>query len=85
MSSPNPSDLQALQGEVPRLAVSMVITRCVNQIIDLYNDGKFKRSVSLTARSIKLPEFLVDLRHDSTHSILPNMYLLAKGLQELLN
>ena len=43
------------------------------------------RSVSVTARSIKLPEFLVDLRHEATDCLLPNMFLLAKAVQELLN
>jgi Las1-like len=81
----SPSNLLQITEEIPRFAISMVVTRCVNHLIDLNNNGKFAKSVSSSARSIKLPEFLVDLRHDSTHSNLPNMFLLSKAIQELLN
>ena len=81
----NPSCLLSLTGEIPRLALSMSVTRCVNFLIDLQNNSKYARSVSITARAIKLPEYLVDLRHDATHGSLPDLFLLAKGIQELLN
>lgn len=84
-STADPNSLLGLQGEFPRLGVSMAVTRCVNQLIDLNNDGKFARSVSNTARLLKIPDFIVDLRHDATHSALPSMFLLAKAVQELLN
>ncbi|OMJ70471.1 hypothetical protein SteCoe_31544 [Stentor coeruleus] len=84
-NNPNPASLLTLKGEVPKLAISMVITRCTNLIMDLYNDCKYARSVSNTARSIKYPDFLVDLRHDATHSSLPSMFLLSKAINALIN
>lgn len=81
----NPMELQFIKSEVHRLALSMAIVRCTNLIIDTFNDCKFARSVSQTAKSIDLPEFIVDLRHDATHSTLPSSFLIAKAVQYLLD
>lgn len=69
--------------EVCRYALSMCITRIVNQVCDLNQDGKFAKSVANTAKNISMPDFLVDLRHDSTHGSLPQLYILARGLDYL--
>jgi hypothetical protein len=82
--SGNPQEFSTLKSETSRLALSMAIVRCTNLIIDTYNDCKFARSVSQTAKSINLPEFIVDLRHDATHSTLPSGFLLSKAFQALI-
>lgn len=81
----NPMELQFVKSEVSRLAMSMAIVRCTNLIIDTFNDCKFARSVAQTAKSINLPEFIVDLRHDATHSTLPSSFLIAKAAEYLLS
>lgn len=76
-------EVASIKSETSRLALSMAVVRCTNLIIDTYNDCKFARSVGQTAKSIKLPEFIVDLRHDATHSSLPSSFLLSKAFAAL--
>ena len=47
--------------------------------------GVFARSVQAIADEIELPSWLVDLRHDATHSSLPSLAMLETGVNVALH
>lgn len=66
------------------MLASMCLVRAVNLLTDLEQNGKFVKSVNSSAGEIGLPGYLVDLRHDATHSELPGAFILSNGMRDLL-
>jgi len=69
--------------EPNRMLASMCIVRAVNLLTDLEQNGKFVKSVNSAATEMGLPGYLVDVRHDATHSELPGAFILSHGLRDL--
>lgn len=67
-----------------QLSLALAIVRFVNGITDLHQTGAFAKSVVSLANELGLPEWLVDIRHDATHKILPSIELLNRGCEEAL-
>ena len=67
-----------------RSAYALAIVRFINGITDGQQTTVYARSVAGIASEMGLPQWLVDLRHDSTHKILPSIELLRKGCSEAL-
>lgn len=63
---------------------AMSLVRAVNGLVDPSQQGYFADSVMSIASKIGLPTWLVDLRHDATHSHLPSLSLLRSGAVNLL-
>ena len=66
-----------------RYLASAHIIRAVNAISDHFRISRTK-SISTIAGEIRLPQLLVDLRHDATHKDMPSLEVLKAGLCELL-
>lgn len=62
-----------------RLMYAMAIIRLVNGLVDRQQKGKFARSIQSIARTLGLPPWFVDLRHESTHERLPSLMVLKEG------
>eukprot|EP01134_Creolimax_fragrantissima_P004606 CFRG4606T1 len=56
-----------------RLMHSMAVVRFVNGMVDSVQRGTHARSVSALAAELGLPEWVVDFRHDATHTALPSL------------
>eukprot|EP00041_Stephanoeca_diplocostata_P036535 m.1339287 g.1339287 ORF g.1339287 m.1339287 type:complete len:604 (+) comp24885_c1_seq10:126-1937(+) len=56
-----------------RLAYSMALTRFVNGFCDAGQKGFAARSVAKIAEDLEIPDFIVDVRHQSTHTALPSI------------
>jgi Las1-like len=56
-----------------RLAYSSALVRCVNGVLDAYQDGAVSTSLAAVARRIGMPEALISMRHDVTHGDLPSL------------
>ncbi|KAG1055472.1 hypothetical protein G6F43_002572 [Rhizopus delemar] len=59
-----------------RLLYSMTLVRFVNGLVDQEQKGKYAKTVLTIAKSIGLPPWYVDLRHESTHERLPSLIVL---------
>ena len=51
----------------------------ISSVFFLVQKGVYARSVQTIAEEINIPDWLVDLRHDATHSSLPSMKVLEAG------
>ena len=58
--------------EQERMVLAMALLRLVNGLVDTKQAAR-ARSVAGIARSIGLPAWLVDLRHESTHQTMPSL------------
>lgn len=67
-----------------RLSIAMALVRFVNGITDQLQTGLYAQSVQLIADKINIPDWLVDLRHQATHSQLPGVEVLQSGLMVAL-
>ncbi|KNC77973.1 hypothetical protein SARC_09584, partial [Sphaeroforma arctica JP610] len=56
-----------------RLMYAMSVVRFVNGMVDSVQKGVHARSVSALANELGLPEWVVDFRHDATHTALPTL------------
>ena len=65
-------------------AFALAVVRFVNGITDIHQTGTFAKSVAGLANELGLPQWLVDIRHDATHKILPSIELLKRGCEEAL-
>mmetsp|Transcript_30456 Transcript_30456/g.40229 ORF Transcript_30456/g.40229 Transcript_30456/m.40229 type:complete len:542 (-) Transcript_30456:289-1914(-) len=72
----SPDELRAL--------LSLAIVRTVNGLVDAKQKGQFALPVSKLAKRIGLPVWLVDLRHEATHSELPSLATLQLAVDFLL-
>ena len=62
-----------------QLTMAMAIVRFVNGMVDVEQKGVYARSVQSIADDIGLPDWLVDLRHEATHAVLPSLQVLRAG------
>ncbi|KAI9282365.1 Las1-like-domain-containing protein [Sporodiniella umbellata] len=62
-----------------RLLYSMGIIRFVNGLVDQEQNKKHAQTVLTIAKSINLPSWYVDLRHESTHERLPSLSVLRSA------
>lgn len=70
-----------------RLALAMAIVRLVNAATDGMQprgDGAVARSVHSLAKALNMPPSLVEVRHEATHSTLPEMNTLLSVTDEAL-
>jgi hypothetical protein len=67
-----------------RLQYSAIVVRTINGFVDQSQQGYYADSVLAIAKRIGLPEWVVDLRHDSTHNQLPSLSVLRAASEELL-
>lgn len=62
-----------------RLSYTMAIVRLVNGVVELEQRGQYAQAVSTLAERIGLPRWLVDIRHEGTHTDLPALETLRMG------
>ena len=67
-----------------RLAYSMVVVRAVNGLVDPSQQSYYAEAVSVLAARIGLPQWLVELRHDATHGLLPTLPVLRSAADCIL-
>lgn len=70
--------------EHERLELSMIVTRSVNGLVDQSQRATRVLPIASLARSMSLPEWLVDARHQATHNALPSIEVLRSAAVELL-
>ena len=61
------------------LLYSMTFIRFFNGVVDLCQKGMYAKSVSALSEALKLPEWFVDVRHESTHMAMPSLAVLRIG------
>lgn len=62
--------------ETQRNSLSMAVVRFVNGIMDQQQKQIQAQSISKLAQKVNFPRFLVDIRHETTHSNLPSLEML---------
>ncbi|KAJ8611147.1 hypothetical protein CTAYLR_003570 [Chrysophaeum taylorii] len=70
--------------EHERLELAMIVTRCVNGLVDKGQRSSRALPIVSLARAIKLPAWVVDVRHQATHNALPSLDVLRAAGTELL-
>ncbi|KAF8634422.1 hypothetical protein AX15_000873 [Amanita polypyramis BW_CC] len=65
-----------------RQAYAAAIIRLVNGFVDPLQSGAFARPITSIAHQLGLPQWLVELRHASTHEELPSLELLRGAANE---
>jgi ribosomal biogenesis protein LAS1 len=68
-----------------RSAYALAIIRFVNGMADQQQKGQYAQSVALLAKSLQIPQYVVELRHLSTHESLPPLNVLRKGAEDCLS
>lgn len=63
-----------------QLSVAMAVIRFVNLMTENKQKKLYAQPVHTVAEELGIPEWLVNLRHDATHSNMPSLNLLYKGL-----
>ncbi len=67
-----------------KMLYSIAILRGVNGLVDPSQQSLYNDSVYSIATKIGLPTWLVELRHDATHQLLPSINILREGSKQLL-
>ncbi|XP_077977612.1 ribosomal biogenesis protein LAS1L-like [Glandiceps talaboti] len=67
-----------------RSIYSMALIRFVNMITDKAQTRQYAKPVHIVAEQVGLPEWLVNLRHEATHTELPSLQVLRTGVQYTL-
>ena len=67
-----------------RLAQSLAVIRAVNGLVDPQQQSYYAGSVLAIAGRLGLPGWIVELRHDATHSELPSLSVLRSAISTLL-
>lgn len=67
-----------------RLVYSMLVVRAINGIVDKVQKAKTAVSINMLAEKLSWPHWLVDLRHQATHSELPALPTLRLAAQETM-
>lgn len=67
-----------------RLQYSLAVIRAVNGLVDPSQQGTFADSIFSIARTIGLPGWIVELRHEATHNQLPSLIVLRSAARHLL-
>lgn len=66
-----------------RQAYAAAIIRLVNGFVDPLQYGAYARPIASIAHQLGLPQWLVELRHASTHEELPSLELLREAANEV--
>lgn len=67
-----------------RLSYALCVVRAVNGLVDPQQQSYFAGSVLALAAKIGIPGWIVELRHDATHSDLPSLSVLRHAVQTIL-
>ena len=67
-----------------RLAMAMTVIKAVNVVVDELQDQAFAQSIQMLAAKAGLPRWLVDVRHEAAHGVLPSRELLVTAIDTLL-
>ncbi|KAK6187627.1 hypothetical protein SNE40_005607 [Patella caerulea] len=67
-----------------RREYSLAIVRFVNHVTEAGQKKEFARPIIAIAREFGIPEWIVHLRHEVTHSTLPALDVLTQGVQTAL-
>lgn len=78
-----PLSAQAVCQRQCRNAYALAILRFVNGVTDAEQKAQKALSVSTLADKLQLPRHFVDLRHDSTHGVLPALQVLRSAAHEV--
>lgn len=70
--------------EMLRMTGSMAVIRLVNGLVDVSAGRSAFRSVAVVAERLGIPRSAVDLRHESTHQVLPTLASIRIVRDELL-
>lgn len=68
-----------------RLMYSLAVIRAVNGLADAQQQGYFADSVLSLATGLGIPAWIVELRHDATHSELPPLGVLREASRVLID
>ncbi|XP_074646213.1 ribosomal biogenesis protein LAS1L-like [Tubulanus polymorphus] len=68
-----------------RMNYSMALIRFVNAMTETLQNREYAQPVHKIAESMGLPEWLVELRHQASHSALPSLEILRCGAEFSLN
>lgn len=76
--------LQHYDTENIQLLYSIIVVRAVNGLVDPNQQGYYAQSVLSLAEKLKLPGWIVELRHDATHNRLPSLSVLRAACSFML-
>ena len=76
---------RGLEEAPSRLGGAMLVVRCVNGLVDAGQTRQLAQPIAALAEAIRLPAWLVDLRHAATHNALPSGAVLDAAAAELLS
>ncbi|XP_064606969.1 ribosomal biogenesis protein LAS1L-like [Liolophura sinensis] len=68
-----------------KLSYAIALIRLVNHITEKGQKKQYAQSIHILAAEFGLPEWLVDMRHDTTHGELPSLDLLREGVEWALD
>ncbi|KDR85290.1 hypothetical protein GALMADRAFT_234064 [Galerina marginata CBS 339.88] len=68
-----------------RHSYAMAVLRLVNGLVDPLQVGTYARSITSIAQQLGIPNWLVELRHASTHEDLPSLDLLREAARQSLS
>lgn len=74
----------SLHPEQLRLILSIAVLRAVNLIVEPNQVGFYAEPVVLLAQRAGIPGWIVELRHEATHKLLPSLSVLRSAAQFLL-
>lgn len=74
----------ALHPEQLRLVLSIAVLRAVNLIVEPNQVGFYAEPVVVLAQRAGIPGWIVELRHEATHKLLPSLSVLRSAAQFLL-
>ncbi|KFM72173.1 Ribosomal biogenesis protein LAS1L, partial [Stegodyphus mimosarum] len=64
---------------------AMALVRFINLIFELRQNSFNKKRLSVIAKRLRMPEWIVELRNFATHSYLPSLPVLRKGAKAALD
>ena len=67
-----------------RMLYGIVVVRTVNGLVDPSQQSYYADSVLSLASKIDIPGWIVELRHDATHNVLPSLSILRSAAQHML-
>ena len=67
-----------------RMQYSIIVVRAVNGLVDPSQQSYFADSVMSLASKIDIPGWIVELRHDATHNVLPSLSILRSAAHHML-
>ena len=68
-----------------QLLYAITVVRAVNGLVDPNQQGYYAQSVLSLAEKLRLPGWIVELRHDATHNRLPSLSVLRAACSFMLS